>query len=85
MQAANILRRSLEIRWLILLSALATICYFSAVRMAPLTQVSPFVRVNLLVGFILSHYLLKERRDWQGRLVGAIILLGGLVVILVKP
>jgi drug/metabolite transporter (DMT)-like permease len=85
MRASHILTRAVEVRWLILLSALATLCYFTAVSLAPLTRVSPFVRVNLLVGFVLSHWVLKERRDWQGRAVGAFILLSGLLVILWRP
>ncbi len=82
---ARVWRRMVEVKLLILLSALATLCYFTAVRMAPLTRVSPFVRVNLVVGFLLSYYVLKERRDWKGRVIGALILLSGLVLILVRP
>jgi len=85
LRPARIWRRMGEVKWLILLSGLATFCYFTAIRMAPLTKVSPFVRVNLVVGFLLSYYLLKERRDWRGRLVGALILLSGLALILVHP
>ncbi len=85
MKFAFVLKRVAEVRWLILLSALATVCYFTAVQIAPLTLVSPYVRVNLVVGFLLSHYVLRETRDWQGRAVGAVILLAGLVVILWEP
>lgn len=85
MRPGHILERARQVKWLILLSALATLCYFTAVQMAPLTRVSPFVRVNLVVGFVLSYAWLGERRDWPGRLVGAVILLSGLLVILWKP
>jgi transporter family protein len=74
-------RRIWDVKWLIVVSAMATICYFSAVQMAPITRVSPLVRVNMIVGFLLSYYWLKERKDWRGRAIGGIILMAGVLLV----
>lgn len=72
-------------RYLALGSALATWCFYMALFLAPLNRMSPLVRINIVVGFLLSVFHLKENRDWKGRGFGAILLLLGLVLVLWKP
>ncbi|HUO57666.1 MAG TPA: EamA family transporter [bacterium] len=71
-------------RYLAVGSALATWFFYMAVFLAPLSRMSPLVRINIVVGFLLSVFHLKERHDWQGRGFGAILLLAGLILVLRK-
>jgi len=78
--------RNLMGNWsLILLSATATICFYWAIQLAPLSHVSPVVRVNLVVGFLLSYYHLGETKGWKSRAFGAVLLLGGIVLVILRP
>jgi transporter family protein len=85
MSMRNVSKQILLSRYLVLLSALATITYYIALQIAPVTKVSPLVRVNLIIAFLLSYYNLRERQDWQGRAFGALLLLSGLILVLWKP
>jgi len=79
------LGRNLSANWgLILLSSTATLFFYAALQMAPLSLVSPVVRVNLVVGFLLSYYYLGEKKGWKSRGFGALLLLGGIVLVLAQ-
>ena len=71
-------------RYLAIGSALATWFFYMAMFLAPLSRMSPLVRINLVVGFLLSYFHLKESQDWKGRGFGAILLLLGLILVLVE-
>ncbi len=71
-------------RYLAVGSALATWFFYMAMFLAPLNRMSPLVRINLVVGFLLSYFHLKESHDWKGRGFGAILLILGLVLVLVE-
>jgi uncharacterized membrane protein len=73
-----------DYRYLAVGSALATFCYYSSLYLAPLSRMSPLVRVNLVVGFLLSVFHLGENHDWKGRAFGAILILLGLLLVLWK-
>lgn len=62
-------------------SALATLFYYLAIELAPITRVNPLVRTNLLFGFILSHYLLKERQDIKRKIFASGLIIIGAVLI----
>ena len=68
-------------RLLIGISTLATICFFSALALAPLNRVSPLVRVNMVAGFLLSVYMLGERERLVSRALGALVIMAGLVLV----
>lgn len=68
-------------RWLIAMSFGATACFYTALRRGPLSAISPLVRVNLLVGFLLSYWTLGEQGDWKARLAGGILLVAGIVLV----
>ncbi len=66
---------------LAIFSALATLLYYIAVEKAPITRVSPLVRINLVFGFLLSYYLLHEREHIKRKIFASIlILLGSLLI-----
>ena len=69
-------------KYLIPLSAIATLSFYWALQLAPLSRVSPLVRVNLFVGFLLSYFHLGETQGWKARGFGAVLLLAGLVLVL---
>lgn len=62
-------------------SCIATIAYYSALQVAPATRVGPLWRINLLFAFVISYFLLRERSDWQHRLIGGTLILAGCVVV----
>ncbi len=77
--------RNLGVNWLLILfSAVSTVVFYAALQMAPLSQVSPLVRFNLVVGFVLSYFLLGEKQGWKSRGFGAFLILGGLVLVVWK-
>lgn len=62
-------------------STLATLFYYLAIGMAPVTKVNPLVRTNLIFGFFLSVFFLKEKEDLAFKAAGTFfILLGALCV-----
>ncbi len=64
-------------------SALATLFYFTAMGMAPVTKVNPLVRTNLIFGFFISVFFLHEKEDLFIKGAGALfILLGSLCVVI---
>ncbi|HVZ82000.1 MAG TPA: DMT family transporter [bacterium] len=63
-------------------SFLGTVTFYLALFHIPVSRVSPLFRVSMVVAFFLSVFHLKERRDWKGRGVGAILLLLGLLLVL---
>jgi uncharacterized membrane protein len=69
-------------RTLIVFSAVSTVVFYAALQMAPLSRVSPLVRVNLVVGFLLSYFHLQEKKGWKSRGFGAVLLLAGIVLVL---
>jgi uncharacterized membrane protein len=69
-------------RYLAMGSALATYCFYLALFLAPLSRMSPLIRINMVVAFLLSVFHLKERRDWQGRGLGALFILAGILLVI---
>ncbi len=64
-------------------SFLATTLYYLAMAQAPVTRVNPLVRINLLFGFLLSYYYLREKEFWARKLTGgALVLTGGVLIAL---
>lgn len=62
-------------------SSIATLTYFMALESGPVTKVANLLRTNLIFGFILSYFVLKEIKDWRMKALGAgLILLGGVIV-----
>lgn len=72
-------------KFLILFSTISTVVFYWALEIAPLSRVSPLVRINLVVGFLLSYFYLGEKHGWKSRGFGAILILTGLVLVLYKP
>lgn len=62
-------------------SAVATMAYYTAIDLAPVTRVNPLIRVNLIFGFIMSYFILKEREDLFWKIFGSIFILLGAVCI----
>lgn len=62
-------------------SALATLLYYLAVEMAPITKVNPLIRTNLFFGFILSYYLLKEKGNIKRKIFASVLIIIGAVLI----
>jgi drug/metabolite transporter (DMT)-like permease len=69
-------------RYLVLLSSTATLLYYWALPLAPLNQVSPLVRINLVIGFFLSYFHLGETKSWKSRAFGVVLLLAGIILVL---
>lgn len=66
---------------LALFSMVATICYYVAVQIAPITKVNPLMRTNLIFGFILSYFLLKERENLKRKIFAStLIVMGGILI-----
>jgi drug/metabolite transporter (DMT)-like permease len=64
-------------------SFLATTLYYIAMDQAPVTRVNPLVRLNLLFGFFLSYYYLREKEFWPRKLAGGfLVLIGGVLITL---
>ena len=62
-------------------SAIATITYFTSLNLAPMTKVAPLMRMNLIFGFLLSYFMLKEIGGWRNKIIGGgLVMLGGLLV-----
>lgn len=62
-------------------SALATATYFIALETGDANKVANLLRTNLIFGFIMSYFILKEVTNWKTKLLGGIfILLGGVIV-----
>lgn len=87
MRGKNILESSIEnlknrkIMLPAFFSSIATVTYFTSLNMAPMTKVAPLMRFNLLFGFLLSYFMLKEVKDWKGKIIGgSLVLLGGVLV-----
>jgi len=71
-------------RNLIVFSAVSTVIFYAALEMAPLSRVSALVRINLVVGFLLSYFHLGEKHAWKARSFGAVLILIGLCLVLWK-
>ncbi len=71
-------------RYLNIGSALATYCFYLALFLAPLSRMSPLVRINMVAAFLLSVFHLKERHDWKGRGLGALLILFGILLVIWK-
>ena len=69
-------------RYLAVGSAFATFCFYLALFLAPLSRMSPLVRINMVVGFLLSVFHLKEQQDWKGRGLGALLILFGILLVI---
>lgn len=66
---------------LAIISAAATLFYYIAIQFAPITRVNPLIRVNLLFGFLLSYFMLKERDHLKRKLLAGILILIGTIFI----
>jgi uncharacterized membrane protein len=65
-------------------SLVATLLFYTALAHAPASKVNPLVRANLLFGFPLSYYLLKEKDDWRSKALGGVLILLGLVLVAIS-
>ena len=66
---------------LALISAVATLCYYLALQIAPVTRVNPLVRINLVFGFLLSYFLLKEREYIKRKIFASILIIAAAILI----
>ena len=66
---------------LAIISAAATLFYYVAVQLAPITRVNPLVRINLIFGFLLSYFMLNERDHLKRKIFASILVLIGTVFI----
>jgi uncharacterized membrane protein len=62
-------------------SFIASVLFYVALTYAPASKINPLVRANLLFGFFLSYYMLKERKDWRFKALGGGLILAGLVLV----
>jgi len=62
-------------------SAIATMAYYTAIDLAPVTRVNPLIRINLIFGFIMSYFILKEREDLSWKIFGSLFILLGAICI----
>jgi uncharacterized membrane protein len=62
-------------------SCLATLLYYVAVQIAPITKVNPMIRINVLFGFILSYYMLSENEHLKRKIIAGILIILGSVFI----
>jgi len=66
---------------LALIASFAGICFMEALALDTATRVTAIVRTNLLFGLIFSYVLLREKADWQWKLAGTVLILGGTVAV----
>ena len=66
---------------LALIAVFAGICFMEALALDSATRVTAIVRTNLLFGLIFSYVLLREKSDWQWKLAGTVLILGGTVAV----
>ena len=67
-----------------LISAIATVCYYLALEQAAITKVNPLIRTNLIFGFFLSYFFLKERLDIKRKIIASSLILLGAVLITIS-
>lgn len=64
-------------------SAIATALYFTALETGGITKIAPLMRFNLIFGFLLSYFILKEKDNLLMRVLGGVsILIGGIMVLI---
>ena len=66
------------------ISAIATTSYYVAIQLAPITRVNPLIRVNIVFGFLLSYFLLKERQNVRRKIIAGILIILGAIFISVS-
>ena len=66
---------------LAIISAMATLSYYLALQIAPVTRVNPLIRVNLLFGFLLSYFLLNEREYIKRKIFASTLIITAAVLI----
>ena len=59
-------------------SFLASVLFYTALKYAPASKINPLFRANLLFGFLLSYYMLNEKRDWKKKALGGVLILLGM-------
>lgn len=62
-------------------SFIASVLFYVALAHAPASKINPLVRANLLFGFFLSYFLLKETKDWRFKALGGGFILAGLLLV----
>ncbi len=62
-------------------SALGTAMYFSALETGPISKIAPLLRLNLIFGFFMSYFFLKEIQNWKTKFIGGIFILSGGVLV----
>lgn len=65
------------------LSFLASLLFYIALKHAPVSKINPLVKSNLLFGYLFSHYLLKEKKEWKSKALGGGLILAGLILVAV--
>ena len=64
-------------------SAIATGFYFTALESGGVTKVAPVMRFNLIFGFVISYFFLREKSNIKMRIFGGLfILCGGILVVI---
>lgn len=77
----KMLNKSKTIFYPALFSAIGTWFYFKALETGPISKIAPLQRLNLIFGFFMSYFLLKEKSNWKIKFAGGIfILIGGILV-----
>lgn len=66
---------------LALIAVASGVCFFYGLWLDTATRVTAAARTNLIFGFLLSYLLLKERADWQWKVSGTALILGGTVTV----
>jgi drug/metabolite transporter (DMT)-like permease len=59
-------------------SFVASLLFYTALKYAPASKVNPLFRANLLFGFLLSYFLLKEHKNWKEKALGGGLVLAGM-------
>lgn len=63
------------------ISAIATTGYYVALQLAPITRVNPLIRINIFFGFLLSYFLLKERKNLKRKIIASVLIIIGAILI----
>ncbi|MFH1722096.1 MAG: EamA family transporter [Candidatus Altiarchaeota archaeon] len=63
------------------LSFLSLLAYYEALALADVNVVVPLHKVNIVIGFLLSYFLLGEKDSWKSKLLGGLCILFGAIII----
>lgn len=66
------------------ISAIAALSYCIAVQIGSITRVNPLMRVNLIFGFVLSYFILKEKGNIKRKILASILIIIGTIFITIS-